>query len=466
MEKDTLTARQKALELNLDPTVYGSFAEIGAGQEVARYFFLAGAASGTVAKTISAYDMAMSDSLYGDSKGRYVCEERLHKMLDFEFMDLITLLSGKRKPETRFFSFADTISALNFKKDNVSHGWMGIRFEIAQNSLPNEVILHVKMLENDSILQQRTLGILGVNLIYACFYLYNRPNAFLQSLMDGLSPDRIEIDLIKMKGPELDYVDNRLLAVQLVKNNMTNATMFDRYGNVQQPADMLYKKNIMILRGSFRPITYVGFDMLKCAYALFKRDEDYDKHNTLVLCEMTLNNLLSEGELDERDFLDRVDILCGMGQNVMVSNFKEYYRLIDYFSHFKMNKLRLLMGVPIFLKVIDESYYKQLKGGILEAFGRLFIDNLKLYLYPSKISNTSELITSTNIPIPTKLAGLYQYLTDNRLILDLQNVKTEKLNYFSHDVLRKIKEGDENWETMVPKYVSNVIKEKKLFGIS
>ncbi len=464
MEKELLTARQKALQINLDSTIYGSFAEIGAGQEVARYFFLAGAASGTVAKTISAYDMSMSDSLYGDSGGRYVCEPRLHKMLDYEFTDLVTLLSEKRGDKTRFFAFADTVSALNYRKDNQAHGWMGVKFQLTPKSAPNEVVIHVKMLENDNILQQRTLGILGVNLIYACFYHYDRPNSFISSLLESLSSDRIEIDYIKMKGPELEYVDNRLLAVQLVKNGMTVATMFDRKGMVQPPADLLYKKNVMVLRGSFRPITYVGFDMLKCAFALFKRDEDYDKHNTIVLCEMTINNLLSEGELDERDFLDRVDVLCGMGQNVMISNFKEYYKLTTYFAQFKMKKLRLLLGVPNFLKVIDEKYYCNLKGGILEAFGHLFLSNLKIYLYPAINQENEELIPSRNLPVPDKLKGLYQYLLDNRIILDLKDVRKSSLHFFSHNVLKLMKEKNPEWETMVPKYVSNFIKARKLFG--
>ena len=271
---DILSVNRKALEINLDPTIFGSFAEIGGGQEVARNFFQAGGASGTIAKSISAYDKRYSDAIYCKDKSskRYVSRERLELMLEAEYKELTSLLTETSKTDLRFFAFADTVSTLNFKKDNISHGWLGLRFQLNAHSEPNQVIIHVRLYENDALMQQNTLGILGVNLLYACYYHWQRPNSFLISLMDNLANDRVAVTMMHMSGPDLSYVDNRLLGVQLVKNGMTNAIMFDRNGNVQEPDDMLYKKNVLIFRGSFRPVTYVSIDMLKSSYALFKKD--------------------------------------------------------------------------------------------------------------------------------------------------------------------------------------------------
>lgn len=465
MEREILSTNRKALRINLDSTTYGTIAEIGGGQEVARNFFQAGGASGTVAKSISAYDKLFSDRLYNKNRsGRYVSEVRLSKMLRTEYEEVIKILAEHREDKCRFFAFGNTVTTLNYNKDNYSHGWLGMRFQKKSNTDPNEVVLHVNLLENDGLLQQQTLGILGVNLIFACYYLNDRPNVFLKSLLDNLSNDRIEITLVRMIGPDLAYVDNRLLSVQLVSNRMTYATMFDRNGDVQQPSEMLYKKNVMAFRGSFRPITYVGFDMLKTSYSVFKRDEDYEREQTLSLCEITLNNLLEEGELDERDFLDRVDLLNGMGQNVMVSNFREYYKLVSYFSQFKITNLRIVIGIPTFLNVLDRSYYKHLKGGILEAFGKLFVKNMKLYVYPTIDPEIRELITSKNLPLPGDLKYLYRYLIENRKIIDLENVRKEVLPIKSREILKMIKEDKAGWEYKVPVYVEEFIKKNKIFG--
>lgn len=463
--RELMDTPRKALFINLDETIYGSFAEIGAGQEVARCFFQSGGASGTIAKTISAYDMAFSDSLYGQTPNkRYVSEPRLLQMLDHEYSSLTQLLAGRRSPETRFFAFANTVTTLNYRKDNEAHGWVGVRFQLKPQSPPNDVILHVRLLENDSLLQQKTLGILGVNLIYACYYNYQYPNSFLKSLVESISEDRVEIDMIRMSGPDLDYVDNRLLAVQLVKNGMTSVTMFDRYGQVKQPSDLLYKKNIMMMRGSFRPITYVGFDMLKAGFSLFKKEVGFDKANTVVLCEMTLKNLLDEGHFDERDFLDRVDILCGMGQNVMISNFREFYKLSNWFRKFKTRNIRMIIGALTFQNVLQKEYYSHLRGGILEAFGKLFMENLKVYIYPGREHKDGEILTTTNLPVGEDIRFLYQHLIEDGLVLDIPDYRPEVLPYFSHRVLKKILCKDPEWEAMVPKYVSAFIKNKRLFG--
>jgi hypothetical protein len=464
IEREVYDANRKALFINLDETIYGSFAEIGGGQEVARIFFQSGGASGTVAKTISAYDMVFSDTLYGNPDGRYVSERRLLQMLHCEYDSLVSVLRGQRHAETRFFAFANTVTTINYKKTNEGHGWVGVRFQLKPDSAPNDVILHVKFLENDALMQQKSLGILGVNLIYACFYNYQYPNSFLKSLIELNLEERIEIDMIRMHGPDLDYVDNRLLAVQLVKNNMTTVTMFDRYGNVKSPAELLYKKNIMLLRGSFRPITYVGFDMLKSGFSLFKKEVGFDKENTVVLCEMTLKNLIEEGVFDERDFLDRVDILCGMGQNVMITNFKEFYKVSDWFGNYRIKNIRMVVGALTFKKILEKKYYTDLKGGILEAFGKLFTDNLKVYLYPGREKETQEILTSINMPVEDDVKFLFKHLMESGLIIDIPNYRKEILPFFSYKVLAALNANNPDWENMVPKYVSSFIKRKNLFG--
>ncbi len=465
MQNDTLSSTRKALHINLDNTIFGTFAEIGAGQEVARTFFQAGGAAGTIAKTISAYDMEMSNEIYGkETSGRYVSKSRLLKMLKQEATELTKTLGKTIRKGTRFFVFADTVTTINFAKDKEGNGWMGVRFQIDPKGLPNQVILHVRLLENTALQQQTTYGVLGTNLLYACFHYYKYPNQFLQSLMDSLLPDQLEITMIEMSGPELDYVDNRLLGVQLVKNGMAKAIIFDRSGKVQTPEDMLYKKNVLAFRGSFRPPTNVGFDMINSSYELFKKDSDYNKDNTLALCEITLSNLLTEGEFSEQDFLDRVDILNGMGQNVMVSNYKEYYKLVSYFNRFKIKNLRIVIGVLTLNKVLDKSYYSHLKGGVLEAFGKLFTDNMKLYVYPALQKDHESLMDSTNIPRSQDLNFIYNYLIQTRKIIDIKDVNRENLDIFSSLVLNLIHEKNPEWENMVPKYVAEQIKMKNLFG--
>ena len=457
--------QKKALNINLDSSIYGSFAEIGAGQEVARVFFQAGGASGTIAKTISAYDMSFSDNIYGKSdSSRYVSKDRLLKMLHTEAKELTHVLKDSISSDTRFFVFADTVTTINYSKDKEGQGWMGVRFQLTPKGKANEVVLHVRMLENDSLHQQKTIGILGTNLIYACFYHYLHPNAFLQSLLDSLSRDQIEITMISMKGPDLDYVDNRILGVQLVKNKMTPAIIFNSDGELQEPANMLYKKNVMAFRGNFRPITYVGLDMIKSSYRIFKKDPDHQKGQTITLCEMTLNNLLEDGDFSEQDFLDRVDILNGIGQNVMVSNYKYFYKLAIYFSQFRIKNLRIVIGFPTLEKILEKKYYTELKGGILEAFGKLFSENMKLYVYPSLDTTTNSLKSSCDVSLPKDIDHLYKYLIENKQILDIKGANKDKMNFSQANVLSLIKKGDHKWQEMVSKYVSDQITSKKLFG--
>jgi len=466
MKHEIIPTNRKALIINIDTNLYGSFAEIGGGQEVARHFFQAGGASGTIAKTISAYDKRFSDSFYNNNKsGRHVSEQRLVKMLDYEYKEVTRLLCNQNKENT-FFTLANTMEVLNYAKTNKSHGWMGVKFQLTPESKPNIVIMHIKLLENDALLQQQTIGTVGVNLLYACKYFHDSPNNFIKSLTDNLSRDRFRITMMRMSGPDLDYVDNKLLAVQLVKNKITHAIMFDKKGNVQQPSDMLYKKNVLAFRGSFLPVTYIAKDILNKSKALFARDKDYEHDNTLSFCELSINNILSEGEVNEQEFLNRVEMLVSIGQNVMISDIPEYYKLVEFFSQFKLKNLRIVMGIPTFEKVLNKKYYSNLKGGILEAVGIMFPFNMKLYIYPTKKSENDDIVTSYDISIDNDVKILFDYLKKNRFILDINSAMVSQLHITTREVHKMIIDGNSEWERYVPISVAKIIKEKSLYGQS
>jgi len=459
------SVKQKALKINLDSSIFGTFAEIGAGQEVANHFFKAGASSGTIAKTISAYDMGMSNAFYGEiNSKRYVSEERLKKILLVEYNQLVSSLRNKRPDNTCFFAFANTISAINYQKTNESHGWIGIKFQLYPGHEPNEIFMHVKMYEKDNILQQRTLGIIGVNLIYAAFHYYNYINSFLQSLMDFTSRDNLEIDMIRMSGPELNYIDNRLLCLQLVKNNMTNAAVFDSNHNVNTPSDIFYKKNIMVLRGSFRPITYVSLDMLNKGFETFKKDNNYSVENTMLFCEISIDNLLKDQEYDEKDFLNRVDLINGLGINVMVSDLKHHYEFVSYFDIYKIYKLGIIISSLTLSDLFKKEFYRNLSGGVFEGIGKLFKNNVKMYVYPALQTGTDELLTSENLKIEDETRHVYQYILETNKLSQIKDVDKEKLNIFSKTVLKYIQESNSEWEQMVPPYISESIKAKHMFG--
>ncbi len=468
MKTEILSPSNKALKINLDHSIFGTIAEIGGGQEVAREFFRAGGASRTVAKSISAYDKNFSDAFYKSKSGRYVSETRLKKMLDIEYSEIVDILKSERGSTTRFFAFANTVETLNYKKNNQGHGWIGIRFQHTAQSEPNDVILHTILHENDTFLQQGTLGILGINLIYACYFYNENSDDFLTSLLDNLSYSRLEINMISISGSCFENYDNRLLSVKLVKHGLTPVSIFDRNGQVQQPGDMLFNKDVMVLRGSFRPVTYLEMDMLKSGFALFKKEVNeshpWQNESSVVLCEITLNNLMDNGEFHEKDFLDRVDLLNGMGQNVMITNFKEFYRLSTYFSQFKINLLRMILGANILKKVIDEKYYSDLKGGILEAFGSLFGNHVKLYIYPYYPAKSKESFNSNNIEVPVNLQKLYGYLLENKKILDINTQKVLQSPDSNKKVAEMIKKKINGWEKLVPVYISENIIKKGLFG--
>ncbi|MEJ1241549.1 TonB-dependent receptor [Chryseolinea sp. T2] len=458
-----LTTQEKALRINLSKAIYGSFAEIGAGQEVAANFFKVGGASGTVAKTMSAYDMKFSDAIYGVGD-RYVCEERLIRMLDHEYVLLAERLPH-RIETTRFFAFADTVEVLNYERTNQGHGWIGLRFQLRPQSEPNDCIVHVKMLDTDPLQQQYALGIVGVNMLYSCMFLSD-PEEMLMSLIDGLTQRRVEIDMFRITGPDFKHVDNRVMALKLVKNGLTKAAMFGPDGNVMQPSDELYKKNVLVLRGRFRPPTHVNVDMLLASRRHFKHESDVDRSKIVLVSELTLNDLSPDGRIDERDFLHRADILCSLGQNVLISNYFEYYRLVEYLSKItKGKKIGITMGVYALQKVFEEKTYENIRGGILECFASLFGSNTKLYIYPALKKDSDEIFTLKDFEeqLPNNLKHLFRFLMDNNKLEEIHGANVRNLHIISDNVLAMIKKGEPGWEKFVPHKVEEAIKEYGLF---
>lgn len=460
--------RHKALAINLNPEIYGSFAEIGAGQDVAANFFKAGGSSGTIAKTMSAYDMTFSDAIYGaQQKKRYVSEERLLSMLNHEYGLLLERLAALRGSTTTFFAFSDTVSALNYNKTNEGHGWMGVRFQHAPNSEPNEVILHVKLQDNTNNRQQQAIGVLGVNLIYACFHYREAPLIFLLSLMDNIEKGRLTIDMIRFEGPAFSKVDNRLMSLHLVRYGFSDAALFGPDGKNMQPSEVLYKKHIAVLRGRFRPVINVHIDMLRSGVKQFLEEPDVDKDNVVVITELTLQALKERdadenADIDEKDFLDRVDVLCSLGQTVMISNFHRYYRLVSYLSGITKLKIGVILGYPNLEYIFSEQDYANLPGGILEAFSKLFSRNVKLYIYPTL--RDGQVINCVKFSPPAQQIDLFRYLLANDKIEDIRDFEESNLQIVPDAILFQIKNGIPGWEASVPAEVTQMIKERRLFG--
>jgi hypothetical protein len=473
-DRKNLATQQKALAINLDERKYGTFAEIGAGQEVVRWFFQVGGAAGTISKSISAYDMTVSDAIYGPSP-RYVSRERLETMLEYEYSLLLERLHSKRGEATDFFVFADTVAALNYHGSNECHGWMGIKYQATPGAGPSQIVLHVRMLDKDNVSQQEALGIIGVNLIYGAFHHFADPDDLMNSLIDGLPTERIEVDMIKFSGPEFHSVDPRLMSLKLVQLELSDAAMFSASGEVLQPSEALYKKPILVERGSFRPVTHVNIDILHSARQQFiqhvaAHHEGDDEPEIVALMELTMRNLRSTGgedgeggDIDYADFLARADILAATGATVLISDYFEYYRLATFLRRYTKKPIGITMGVGSLIELFDEKYYEHLEGGILESFGRLFKNDLRLYVYPL-LDATRHLITVQKLKVSPSLQGLYYHLTENGYIESIDFYNKDYLSIFSRDVLMRIRDDDPSWETMVPRSVADLIKERHFFG--
>ncbi|WP_237607620.1 TonB-dependent receptor [Roseimaritima sediminicola] len=453
----------KALAVNLDPRRYGSFAEIGAGQEVVRWFFRVGGAAGTIAKSMSAYDMSVSDAIYGRCE-RYVCRQRMEDMLDHEHSLNLERLQESRGDTTAFFAFADTVSARNFKGTNDCHGWMGIRFQAHPRDQDSQIVLHVRMLDTENALQQEALGIVGVNLLYGAFFLNHEPDQLIESLLDGLNTRRIEIDMIEFSGIAFRHVDNRVMSLRLVQLGLSNAAMFSASGEVLQPSEVLYKKPILVERGSFRPVTHVNVDMLRAAQEKFQAEADVEADEVVTLAEITMRNLRANGDIDLRDFLARADVLAACGMTVLISDYFEYYRLAAYLSRYTKNKIAITMGAGSLYELFDEKYYTMLDGGILESFGRMFKNDLKLYIYPLLDRHSGDLTTVESLEVAPEIRSLYQYLVDKGCIEQLDNHNPQHLETFSREVLRQIEAGEPEWKQHVPDAVAEVIEQRGFFG--
>jgi len=464
LDRKNVGTQQKALEINLDGRKYGTFAEIGAGQEVVRWFFQAGGAAGTIAKSISAYDMTVSDAIYGPAP-RYVSRQRLQTMLDYEYALLLERLSETRGEATDFFVFANTVAARSYRGMNECHGWMGIKYQATPASEPSQIVIHVRMLDKDNVSQQEALGILGVNLLHGALFHYEIPDDFMTSLLDNLAVERVEIDMVKFSGPAFRTTDHRLMSLKLVQLGLSGAAMFSSEGEVLQPSEVLYKKPVLVERGSFRPVTYVNLDILECAREGFARQlEARGEADAVVLMELTMRNLLSSGEIDYDDFLARADVLAATGATVLISNYFEYHRLAAYLWRYTKKPIALAMGVPSLRELFEERFYEDLEGGILESFGRLFKNDLKLYVYPLKDQHTGQLITVQKLRVAPHLQNLYEHLVGNGYVESIDFYNKDYLHIFSRDVLEKIREQDPSWEAMVPTQVARLIKERGLFG--
>jgi len=454
---------QKALQINLDRAKYGTFAEIGAGQEVARWFFHVGGAAGTVAKTISAYDMTVSDAIYGPT-ARYVCRQRLEAMLDHEYTLLLQRLESSRGSESTFFVFADTVATRSHQRQQDGEGWLGMRFQTQPRAAPSEIILHVGMRDSEPTQQQEALGILGVNLIAGAFELHRDPLALLLSLTDDLARNRVEVDMIQFTGPAFAGVDNRLMSLRLVEHGLTDAALFNAGGEVVQPSEVLYKRPILVERGRFRPITNLTLDLLDRALEQFRDDPRLQGATPVVLTEMTLRDLTAEGGIDHHDFLARVDTLAALSKTVLISNYMRYFRLVEYLSRYSQQPTCIAVGVPSLLNIADQRHYEDLTGGVLESVGRLFKEHVRLYVYPYREPDTGRLVTAETIAVAPHWRHLHAHLLEHRLLEPIRRYTSTYLPIRADEVLAQIRAGDARWEGQVPAAVVQVIKAKQLFG--
>jgi len=464
MEALPTGTRQKALALNLDKGKYGTIAEIGAGQEVARWFFLVGGAAGTIAKSISAYDMAVSDAMYGPAK-RYVSRERLQAMLEHEFAQLLERLGPAKGDGTAFFAFADTVATRSYSHHEDGHGWVGVRFQTRPHEAPSDVIVHVNLKDTTATRQQEALGVLGVNLIHGAYFRHGDPAALIGSLMDELSRERVDVDMIKLAGPAFGGVDNRLMSLQLVEQGLTDAAMFTAAGEVVQPSEVLYKKPILVERGSFRPVTKLTLDLLEGARAQFLEEPAVKGQEPLVLMEMTLRNLASASGVDHADFLARADILGALGYDVLISRFEPYYQLADYLAASTDRMIGIAVGLPSITEIADEKYYADLGGGMLESTGRLFKRSVKMYVYPLLDAATGRVVTVETLPVQAVWRHLRDFLLESGHLVPIRRYDERLLSIFTNDVLARIQSGDPAWETMVPPVVAETIKTMRLFGV-
>jgi hypothetical protein len=394
-----LDVHHKALTVNLDASTFGSFAEIGAGQEVARWFLVVGAASGTVAKTISAYDKEVSDDLYGTGS-RYVSKERLDAMLSNEWTQLLTQLSKTRGPQTRFFCFVDTVSARNFAGTNDAHGWIGLRFQSQPGGPPNDVLLHINLRDASNVLQQEAIGILGVNLIYAVFYEAQSKETFLASLAEDVVADRIEIDYVDLRGPAFESWDRRALLVDLVRGGLAEVVYFPTKGSPVPPTEVLYKKAVVLAPGYFGhsdPVrSEVHLQLLASGVHELHVDLGEAKATPAGFFCLTLAPLTPDEPAPEiPDVLRRIDSLLASGGDVLLFRKPALYNMTAIVNRHTNAPVRFVAGISLVIRAF-EDVYGDLQGSLLEALSRLFAQNVRIYVYPMTGADLGEWLKSVS----------------------------------------------------------------------
>lgn len=460
------STKKKALRINLDEKKYGTIVEIGAGQEVARAFFRAGAAAGTIAKTMSAYDMLFSDAIYGVQEGhRYVSKARVKAMMDKEF-ELVIQRVGKSRPKnTRFFAYAATVAAKSWGKQHECHAWCGVRLQMYPNAEPSDIIVHVRMLDDTAEDQQEALGILGVNLIYAAYYYYENPKQLINSLTDNIEAGRIEIDSVAFDGPYFEDVDNLGVNLNLIRFWKTRAVMFTPNGSVAVPAELLYKKNVLTIRGSFRPVTKLNVDMIEQGMQSFMKDVDsVHENNTIALAEISLNNALgNDSGASEHDIIERVRLLNSLGYNVMISDYTRYFSLRAYFRQYTQKQIGIVLGITNVRDIFDPAFYRGVKGGMLEGFGKLFPDNTRLYVYPEASPDGGQ-TTYETLELPENLRYLYKHLIVNGFIKGIETSDPALFKIHSREIVKQIAEGRDGWEEALPEGVAETIIAHRMFG--
>jgi hypothetical protein len=457
----TLAATQeKAFEINLDKGLYGSFAEIGAGQETANWFFRSSGAAGTVAKTISAYDMTVSDSLYGQAK-RYVSEERLKQMMEYEYNQLINRLGEKRGKDTCFFAFCNTVKCKGYRDNGPWSAWIGVRFQLRPEAPPSDFVMHVRLLVPDHDVQMRILGILGVNLLYSLFYKRDRMELFVQSVGDNLDRAFYEIDFMRFSGHGFGMFDNRLLAVELIRSGLSEATLICPDGSVAQPADYLYKRPIVLMRGSFRPLCNIHLEMMDSVRTRFLDSLPEEQRERVVdICELSLANLLRGENIDLLECLDRIDALAAEGKMVMVTKKARFHRLSTLLSQYTREPVAIALSIGL-LNEIFKDKWADTPGGILASVGHIFVNSTKLYVTPWINRTTGEFVTAGTYKAPEKYHFLYQHLRENGYIVEVPYFNQKLLFQTPRDIVRMIKAGDEQWKEYVPESAFRMVEHLK-----
>ncbi len=456
---------QKALRINLDDKKYGTIVEIGAGQEVARQFFLAGAAAGTIAKTMSAYDMKFSDAIYGVQEDRrYVSKNRVNAMMEQEFDLVVDRVAELRSKSSRYFAYAATVAAKSFKGDNECHAWCGIRVQMYPGAEPSDITVHVRMFDDNAEAQQQALGVLGVNLVYAAFFYFENPKMIIDSLTDNMKANRIEIDSIDFRGPYFEDLDNRVKNIHLIRSWKTRAIMFKPDGTVGVPAEMLYKKNVLTIRGSFRPVTRLNVDMIEQGKLSFSELDEVTEKNSIAIAEISLNDIRgNDANVPEEDIIARVQLLNSLGYNVMISDYTRYFSLRAYFRQFTNLNIGIVVGMINIKQIFDEESYRGVEGGILEGFGKLFPDHTKLFVYP-ELNEDGQLNEFTDVKVPNHLRFLYRHLLENGFISGIDCSDPNLFNIYSREVLKQLKNGRGEWEEALPPGVADEIMKHRFFG--